>query len=105
MSSVDGGELFDKIVDAGRFDEPDAKALCRQLVSAVTYLHKRGISHRDLKPENILLQRVKVKGKTRWRAKISDFGKQQTRQSGRKCHRRVLTPIACFVVPQACLAL
>ncbi|CAE7889852.1 MARK3 [Symbiodinium microadriaticum] len=39
----------------GRFAEPVAQSLFRQLVSAVVYLHAARILHRDIKPENILV--------------------------------------------------
>ena len=44
--SVDGGELFDKIIESGTFPEMDAKALFRQIAKAIAYLHERNISHR-----------------------------------------------------------
>lgn len=49
-----GGELFDRIVQQGRFTEHDASLVVVQMLDAITYLHKRDIVHRDLKPENIL---------------------------------------------------
>lgn len=36
-------------------DEDEIWVLVRQLISAITHCHKRGICHRDIKPENILL--------------------------------------------------
>ena len=57
MELVDGGELFDYLVDNGPCSEPDARCIMRQLLQALQYLHSRNIVHRDLKPENILLER------------------------------------------------
>jgi len=67
LELVTGGELFDKIVSTGRFDEPTARAYFRQLICGVEYCHRRGVCHRDLKPENLLLDEHAV-------LKISDFG-------------------------------
>ncbi|KAK1297128.1 CBL-interacting protein kinase 9 [Acorus calamus] len=64
---VDGGELFDKIVNNGRLREDDARRYFQQLVNAVDYCHSRGVYHRDLKPENLLLDSFGV-------LKVSDFG-------------------------------
>lgn len=55
MELVKGGDLFDRIIDKGRYSEPEAREVMRMLLEAVKYLHSKGIVHRDLKPENILL--------------------------------------------------
>lgn len=67
LEYVDGGELFDKIVDSGKLGEKEARKYFQQLVCGVDYCHSRGVYHRDLKPENLLLD---AKGNI----KISDFG-------------------------------
>lgn len=46
MELVDGKELFDKIVERGQYSEKDAANIVRQIISAVEYLHERGIAHR-----------------------------------------------------------
>ncbi|KJE94315.1 calcium/calmodulin-dependent protein kinase I [Capsaspora owczarzaki ATCC 30864] len=56
LELVEGGELFDRIVDHGSFTEQDASRLIRQITAAVKYLHERDIVHRDLKPENLLFR-------------------------------------------------
>lgn len=51
------GELFNFILNQRYLKDQHAKRLFAQLVSAVGYLHKKGIIHRDLKLENLLLDR------------------------------------------------
>jgi len=60
MELVTGGELFDRIVAAEKFDEITARRYFRQLVSAMEYCHTQNIAHRDLKPENLLLDSYDV---------------------------------------------
>jgi calcium/calmodulin-dependent protein kinase I len=55
MELVTGGDLFDKIIELGRYSEDDARRILIKVMKAVQYLHRRNIVHRDLKPENILL--------------------------------------------------
>lgn len=50
-----GGELFDSIIKAGNFTEPQARHVIYQSLKALEYLHDKGIVHRDLKPENLLV--------------------------------------------------
>lgn len=45
----------------------EAQKYMLQLLSALDYLHKRGVAHRDLKPENLLLDEND-------NIKVSDFG-------------------------------
>ncbi|SNX87854.1 probable CMK1 - Ca2+/calmodulin-dependent ser/thr protein kinase type I [Melanopsichium pennsylvanicum] len=49
-----GGELFERILERGRFTELDACRTIRTVLSAIQYLHHHNIVHRDIKPENIL---------------------------------------------------
>jgi serine/threonine protein kinase len=50
-----GGELFDRLVEAGNFAEHVVRHVMWQLLSALAHLHARGLVHRDVKPENILV--------------------------------------------------
>jgi len=49
LDLLEGGELFDRIIEHGHFTEKNAAECFGQLISALEYLHKRHIAHRDLK--------------------------------------------------------
>lgn len=49
-----GGELFDRIIDAGHFTEVQAAITMQNMFRAIFYMHENHICHRDLKPENFL---------------------------------------------------
>lgn len=69
MELIDGGELFEKLANTGKYSEPDAKKICWRILKAVEYMHDNKVVHRDLKPENILLTR-----NDKTMIKITDFG-------------------------------
>ncbi|XP_050036786.1 ribosomal protein S6 kinase alpha-5-like isoform X2 [Dermacentor andersoni] len=54
LELLTGGELLDRIRRRARFTESEACRIFRRLVSAVHFMHSRGVVHRDLKPENLL---------------------------------------------------
>jgi len=55
MEIMQGGEIFDYVVDKGTLSEEEASVLVRKLTSAVAHMHNMNVIHRDLKPENLLL--------------------------------------------------
>jgi len=57
MELMEGGELFDYVVEKGTLTEEEASEMVRKITSAVVYMHKKNIIHRDMKPENLLLTR------------------------------------------------
>ncbi|KAL9612929.1 MAG: hypothetical protein Q9167_002512 [Letrouitia subvulpina] len=67
MELAEGGDLFDKIESDVGVGEDIAHLYFTQLVSAVSYMHSKGVGHRDIKPENILLS-------AEGNLKIADFG-------------------------------
>ena len=73
---VSGGELFEQISSHKIKTEEMARKYFQQLISAVDFVHKNGISHRDLKPENILLDQ-------NGDIKILDFGFSNLIKDGR----------------------
>ncbi|CAI5702446.1 unnamed protein product [Peronospora effusa] len=52
---MEGGELFDRIVEKSYYNEREARDLVKLLLEAIKYCHDANIVHRDLKPENLLL--------------------------------------------------
>jgi len=70
LDLLNGGELFDRIIEQTFFSEKEAARVVFQVASVLVYLHARDIVHRDLKPENLLLS-----DKTDdYTVKIVDFG-------------------------------
>ncbi|RPD75460.1 Pkinase-domain-containing protein [Lentinus tigrinus ALCF2SS1-7] len=55
LEYVEGGELFDFLVNRGRLPPLEALAYFKQIVYGLNYAHTFSIIHRDLKPENILI--------------------------------------------------
>lgn len=56
LEYVEGGELFDYLVNHGKLRTLQALAYFKQIVYGLNYAHTFAIIHRDLKPENILIQ-------------------------------------------------
>jgi MAP/microtubule affinity-regulating kinase len=49
MEYASGGELYDYLVVHGKMKEKEARAKFRQILSALSYCHKKRVIHRDLK--------------------------------------------------------
>ncbi|KAL7682171.1 putative protein kinase [Plasmopara halstedii] len=61
------GELYKKLVRAGRFSEKVSAMYIQEMARALIYMHSKHVIHRDIKPENLL---VGFNGEL----KIADFG-------------------------------
>ena len=67
MEIAAGGELFSRVITAGKLREDQARGYFRQILEGVGFMHSMGIVHRDLKLENVLLD-------AHDHCKICDFG-------------------------------
>ncbi|KAJ0403392.1 hypothetical protein ATCC90586_005336 [Pythium insidiosum] len=80
MELLEGGELFDTIIERGRLRESDAKHIAASVLSAMSYMHAQGVVHRDIKPENLLLAKSSCDAGP-VDVKIIDFGFSKTLDS------------------------
>jgi len=62
MELCRGGKLFDRLEVDIVLEEDDATRIGREMASAVSHVHERGIVHRDMKPENWLLSGTTPEG-------------------------------------------
>ena len=60
MELVQGGELFDRIVERSGYTEKNARDLIKIFLETVAYMHDANVVHRDLKPENLLLSSGRI---------------------------------------------
>jgi calcium-dependent protein kinase len=84
---LEGGELFDRIMESSSFTEEVASSIMEQILSAVLYLHKHNIIHRDMKPENIIFETKDTNSKI----KVIDFGTSTHYDKGTKLKKKLGT--------------
>ena len=85
-----GGELFDRLDDQPdyHYSEYECAVLVKQMLSAVRYLHSKGIMHRDLKLEDFLFSSTKLDSEL----KLIDFGLSKYFRQDEIHHEAVGTP-------------
>ena len=94
MEQLDGGELFDRIIEQKKMTEKQAQDIIKQILSAVAYLHSRKIIHRDLKPENLMFESKKPDCPI----KIIDFGTSRKFKPAQKLKAKMGT--AYYIAPE-----
>jgi serine/threonine protein kinase len=109
LDFIQGGELFDHLIETGAYSEMDASRITREVASALNFLHGIGIVHADLKPENILLSTTRRGDSV---TKVADFGtavfvegSEQDRKKdddGRIKSRKVIQPVYGAPTPAYC---
>jgi serine/threonine protein kinase len=65
---VEGENLLWELQQKGKYDESQIRALLKELLPILKYLHQRKVIHRDIKPQNIM------RSKTDGRLILIDFG-------------------------------
>jgi len=70
LERINGGELFDKIIELQSYGETDAARVMFQALSALKHMHDLDYIHRDIKPENLLLSSKENISNI----KLADFG-------------------------------
>ena len=93
MELVEGGELFDRVIDKGVYTEDEAMQVMQSLTTAVSCLHQNGVVHRDIKPENILLSK-----NSDTFIKLTDFGLSNTMAAGAALKSKCGTPV--YMAPE-----
>lgn len=102
MPKCNGGELFEFLANETEVPEAECKRIIREILTAVSHLHKNGIIHRDIKPENIMFDldlTIEASPKT---VKLIDFDTcQEWTPKTPKSRRFVGTP--GYIAPEALL--
>lgn len=96
MEFCAGGDLATRIIEADHLTEHESAVVMRQVLSAVSYMHKNGICHRDLKPENVVCQAIGPIHKNV--VKVIDFGLACSFRPGCFLSSRIGTPE--YVAPE-----
>ena len=75
MELLQGGELFNYVIEKESLQESQAANIIRQVTTALAYMHNLGYVHRDLKAENILIRdKMKDSDTSDPFIKVVDFG-------------------------------
>lgn len=92
MEFVDGIDLENRLA-TGHFSLPDAIAVIRQLLSALSHIHSKGVQHRDVKPANVIMQ-------SDGKIKLVDFGIAAETDAARLTMGSQAFGSVCYVPPE-----
>mmetsp|Transcript_26674 Transcript_26674/g.47069 ORF Transcript_26674/g.47069 Transcript_26674/m.47069 type:complete len:563 (-) Transcript_26674:150-1838(-) len=94
MECMDGGELFDRLIERKVLANDEAAETIRQVLLCVSYLHDMGIVHRDVKMENFLYHEVGGS-----HLKLTDFGFSTWWKEG-DVHMQTPCGTLCYTAPE-----
>mmetsp|Transcript_26104 Transcript_26104/g.41133 ORF Transcript_26104/g.41133 Transcript_26104/m.41133 type:complete len:388 (-) Transcript_26104:150-1313(-) len=99
----EGGELFDRIIEkcdddngTACFSEDEAAKIIYQILTAVSYMHTRGVVHRDLKPENVLYETADEDSPI----KVIDFGLSREHREGFEPPMSTVVGTPYYIAPE-----
>ena len=93
-----GGDLMRSITRRKRYCEFDGRALAREFLQAVHYIHECDVVHRDLKPDNLLLDSADNDSHG---VRVADFGFAKKLNRNGRLKSRCGTP--AYVAPEICV--
>lgn len=96
MELCAGGTLLERIMEIGKFTEPQSATVLLQILQALQCLHDKRICHRDIKPENFMF--VDWDPVTQGFVKMIDFGGATCVKHGEYLSAMVGTP--AYVAPE-----
>ena len=97
MEIIEGGEMFEYIVQKLVLPEAEAALIAYQMLSTLAYMHEASVVHRDLKPENILIDINPDHGHVQ-SIRITDFGLSKMMNPNTKYHEMCGT--LAYVAPE-----
>lgn len=105
MEYIKGLDLYSNISMWDVLNEKMIKIIFYQVISAVSFMHQKGIIHRDIKPENILLEEISEENRLdianfykNVNVKIIDFGTSNFYDKKKKLNEIVGSPY--YIAPE-----
>lgn len=95
MECMEGGELFDRVIQRKKFTERDAANAAHQMLLALNYLHYHNVVHRDIKLENWLYEKDSTD-----HLKLIDFGFSKVYNPDTDMKMRMSCGTLAYVAPE-----
>ncbi len=93
MEYIEGETLDSLMKRKGKLTSAEAQSITLQIVTALCYLHKKGIIHRDIKPQNFKIQPDGT-------VKMLDFGIAKTRYSPKLTQQGFIVGTLEYLAPE-----